>query len=143
MAIYSLSLSGTVGTSAAPSWDAKPAAANTPKVMEYGYMNGAATASVLAIGRTGNTSTQTGGVLVQAENPGDAAGQTSCALAWSAAPTQPSQYFRRANLPATIGSGIIFTFPRGITLAAGGAGLLQWNVSASSAVYQTHVVVDE
>ena len=143
MAIYSLSLASTVATSGAGSWDVKAAATNEPAVMEIGVMNGAATACTYGYGRSGNTTTQTSPVLVQAEDEGRPAGLTGCAVAWSVAPTVPTQMFRRAFLPATIGAGIIFTFPRGVVLAASGASLVQWNVAASSASVAVHVVVDE
>ena len=143
MAIYSLSLASTVTTSGAASWDVKAAATNEPAVMEVGVMNGAATACTYGYGRSGNTATQTSPVLLQAEDEGRPAAVTGCAVAWSVAPTVPTQMFRRAFLPATIGSGIIFTFPRGIVLAASSASLVQWNVAASSASIAVHVVADE
>ncbi len=143
MAIYSASLNGTVGTITTPSWDIKASASNEPAVMELGIMNGAATACTYGYGRSSNTPTQTGTVLVQAEDEGRPAGLTTVAVTWSTAPTVPAVYFRRCYLPATIGAGIIFTFPRGLTLAAGGASLVQWNIAASSAVYSVHAVVDE
>jgi hypothetical protein len=93
-------------------------------------------------GRSGNTPTQTGPALVQAEGL-EAAGLTGCAVAWSVAPTIPTIIFRRYYGPATIGAGMIYTFPRGISLAAAGASLTQWNAAASSAVIAVHVVVDE
>lgn len=143
MAIYSLSLASTVTTSGAASWDVKAAATNEPAVMEVGVINGAATACTYGYGRSGNTPTQTSPVLVQAEDEGRPAGLTGCAVAWSVAPTVPTQHFRRAFLPATIGAGIIFTFPRGLVLASSSASLVQWNLAASSASVAVHTVVDE
>lgn len=143
MAIYSLALASTVATSGAASWDVKAAATNEPAVMEVGVMNGAATACTYGYGRTGNTPTQTSPVLLQAEDEGRPAAVTGCAVAWSVAPTVPAQFLRRAFLPATIGAGIIFTFPRGIVLAASSSSLAQWNIAASSASVAVHVVADE
>lgn len=143
MAIYSSSVLTTVTTTTAPSWDVKAAATNEPMIMEIGAINGAATACTYAYGRSGNTPTQTTPTLLQAEDEGRPAGLTGTAVAWSVAPTVPTVFFRRAYLPATIGAGIIFTFPRGITLAASGASLVQWNVAASSALVAVHVVADE
>lgn len=142
MAIYSLSLISTVGGSGAPSWDCKAAANSNPRVMELGVSNGAATAMTYGYGRSGNTPTQTSAVLLQAEGL-EAAALTGCAVAWSVAPTIPAQFFRRYYGPATVGAGIFFTFPRGISLAAAGASLVQWNLAASSAVHAVHVVADE
>jgi hypothetical protein len=143
MAIYSLSLATTVTTNGAPSWDCKASATNEPAIMELGAINGAATACTYVYGRSGNTSTQTSAVLLQAEDEGRPAALTGCAVAWSTAPTIPTQAFRRAYLPATVGAGVIFTFPRGIVLASSGASLVQWNGAASSALVAVHVVADE
>ena len=142
MAIYSLALNTTVTTTGAAAWDVKASASNRPAVMEVSVNLGAATASTYGLGRAGNTPTQTSPVLVQAEDPGDPAGVSGCAVAWSVAPTIPAQFNRRISLPATIGSGVIWTFPRGLVLAVS-ASLLIWNLAANSASTNIHVVVDE
>ena len=143
MAIYFLSLNTTVTTITAAAWDVKAASTNQPRIMELGLNLGAATQSSYGIGRTGNTATQTSPTLLQAENPGDPAALTGCAVAWSVAPTVPSQFFRRVIMPATIGAGIIYTFPRGLILAAAAASLCLWNITANSASTNVHVVADE
>lgn len=142
MAIYSLALNTTVTTTGAAAWDVKAASTNRPAVMEVSVSLGAATASTYGLGRAGNTPTQTSPVLVQAEDPGDPAGISGCAVAWSVAPTVPAQFLRRISLPATIGSGILWTFPRGLILATS-ASLLVWNLATNSANTNIHVVVDE
>ena len=142
MAIYSLSLNTTVTTTGAAAMDAKASASNQPRIMEVGINLVTATASTYALGRSGNTPTQTSPVLVQAENPNDPAGQTGCAVAWSVAPTVPTQFFRRVGLPATTGAGVIWTFPRGLILAAS-ASMLLWNLATNSASTNVWWVVDE
>lgn len=142
MAIYSLSLNTTVTTTGAAAMDIKAASTNTPKIMEVGLSLGAATASTYGFGRAGNTPTQTSPVLLQAENPGDAAAVTGCAVAWSVAPTVPTQFFRRIGLPATIGAGVIWTFPRGLGLAASASNVV-WNLATNSASTNVWVVADE
>lgn len=143
MAVYSVALNSTVATTGAAGWDVKAAATNRPRVMELGYVNGASTASTYGYGRSANTATQTTPVLVQAEDPADAAALTGCAVAWSVAPTLPAQFFRRASIPATVGAGIIFTFPRGLALGNSSASLVQWNLATNSAACNVYVVVDE
>jgi hypothetical protein len=142
MAIYSLSLNTTVTTTGAAAMDLRASAANSPRIMEVGLNLLTATASTYGLGRSGNTPTQTSPVLVQAENPADPAGLTGCAVAWSVAPTVPAQFFRRVSLPATAGAGVIWTFPRGLILAAAGTMLL-WNLATNSASTNAWVVVDE
>lgn len=144
MAIYSGCFNSTVTTTAAAAMDFKAAAANYPKVMELGLNLGAATASTYALGRSGNTPVQTSTNVLLAEDAGNsAAGQTTQAVTWSTAPTAPSNYFRRAFLPATIGAGIIFTFPRGLTIAPAAASFMVWNLATNSASVNVWGVIDE
>lgn len=142
MAIYSLSLNTTVTTTGAAAQDVRASAANRPAVMEVSVNLGAATASTYGLGRCASAGTQTTPVLVQAEDPGDPAGVSGCAVAWSGAPTAPTQFLRRIALPATIGAGIIWTFPRGCVLAVS-TNLCVWNLATNSANTNVHWVVDE
>lgn len=143
MAIYSLSLRSTVTTIAAASWAALSPATNEAAVMELRWVNGAATASVIGIGRSANTPTLTGGVAFLAEDEGRPTGLTQAAVAFGTAPTVPTNFFRRASLAGVIGVGIIYTFPRGIVLPAAGQAIVVWNITANSAVVDIDCVVDE
>lgn len=142
MAIYSLSLNTTVTTTGAAAMDAKSTSANSPRIMEVGINLLTATASTYALGRSGNVPTQTSPILLQAENPNDPAAQTGCAVAWSVAPTVPAQFFRRMSLPATAGTGVIWTFPRGLILAITSS-MLIWNLATNSASMNAWWVCDE
>lgn len=144
MAIYSQGRPTTVGTVTAPSYDIKASATNSPKLMEFGVNLGAATASTYGLGRPANDGSvaQTSGLAVLPENPADPAGQTTTAVAWTVAPTVPTTYLRQCYLPATIGAGIIWTFPRGITMAVN-KGLVLWNIAASSSATALWAVLDE
>lgn len=143
MAIFSLSLRSTVTTIGAASWAALSPATNEASVMELRWVNGAATASVIGIGRSGNTPTLTGGVAFLAEDEGRPAGVTQAAVAFSTAPTVPANFFRRASIAGVIGAGIVYTFPRGLVLAGAGPALVVWNITANSAVVDIDCVVDE
>ena len=142
MAIYSLSQNTTVTTTGAAAADLRASSSNSPRVMECGINLGVATASTYGLGRAGNTPTQTSPTLVQAENPNDPTGQSGSAVAWSVAPTVPAQFFRRVTLPATIGAGIIWTFPRGLLIATSGT-LLIWNLATNANTMNYWFVVDE
>lgn len=143
MAIYSLALRSTVTTIAAASHAALSPATNEAAVMEYGYFNGAATACVVGLGRSANTPTLTGGVAFLAEDEGRPTGLTQAAVAFGTAPTVPTNFFRKFSLAALIGAAVVYTFPRGIVLPAAGAAFTTWNITASSAVIDVHMVVDE
>lgn len=143
MAIYSLSQRTTVTTIAAASHGFLSPASNEAALMEWGYFNGAATACVVGLGRSANTPTLTGGVAFLPEDEGRPAGVTQGAVAFSVAPTVPAQFYRRFSLAALIGAAAVFTFPRGIVLAAGGPAIVAWNITANSAAVDIHAVVDE
>jgi hypothetical protein len=143
MAIYSLAQRTTVTTIAAASHAFLAPATNEPALMEWGFFNGAATANVVGLGRTNNTPTLTGGVAFQAEDPDRPTGLTQGAVAFGTAPGVPAQFFRRFSTAALIGAAVVYTFPRGIVLPAGGQAICAWNITANSAVVDIHAVVDE
>lgn len=142
MAIYSLALNSTVTTTGAAAMDILAASTNSPKIMEIGISLGAATASTYGIGRAANTPVQTSGIAVLAENPADPTGLSKLAVAWGTAPTVPANFFRRIGLPSTVGAGVIWTFPRGLTVASSAAMEL-WNLATNSASVNVNWVVDE
>lgn len=145
MAIFSLCQNTTVTTTAAPSFDIRASANVAVRLYEW-YVNlGAATASTYGLGRPANDATppvQTSTTALQGEDPNTPASQCTTALTWSTAPTVPAQHLRRIFLPATIGAGALFTFPRGILFNAS-RGLVNWNIAVSSASTNVHLVCDE
>lgn len=142
MAIYSLALNSTVTTTGASAMDILAASTNSPRIMEINVSLGAATASTYGIGRAANTPVQTAGVTFLQENPNDPAGNTKAAVAWGTAPTVPANFFRRISLAATVGAGVIWTFPRGLLLAASAA-MEFWNLATNSASVNVSWVIDE
>ena len=143
MAIYSLALRSTVTTIAAASWCALSPATNEAAIMEWGIINGAATAQVIGLGLSANTPTLTAAKLFLSEDEGRPAGLTAADVAFGTAPTVPANFFRRFAQAALVGAGIVFTFPRGLVLPAGGSGLVSWNITANSAVVDIYAVADE
>jgi hypothetical protein len=111
-------------------------------MLEMGIWLNAATQSPIGIGRPQAIGiTPTSPVTVLQEDPGDSNGLTQTALAWGTAPTVPLNFFRRLNIAAAIGAGVLLTFPRGIVIAASFS-LVNWNIAAVS-LYDCHIVVDE
>lgn len=143
MAIYSGDFATTVTTTSAPAMDFRGGAANSPFVMELAIVLAAATASTYWWIRSANSPTQSGTTVLLAENSGDPASQTTQAVTWTTAPTQSGAVFRRAVLPATIGAGVVYTFPRGFKIAAAGATGCVWNAATNSANTNVRIVVDE
>ena len=145
MSIYSIANRTSVVTTAAAAQETIAGANLGYRMLEFGVSINVATSSVFAIGRPaaiGVTPTSPQTVLTE-DGGNTAAGNTTTALAWGTAPTVPANFFRRVSLPATIGAGIIWTFPRGIIVLKALSSVL-WNPSAgSNSVADTWVVVDE
>jgi len=133
--IVSLGVRTVDGTAAAAAWEIRTAA--TPgraKVLEMGFFLIAATASQIGLGRPQAIGiTPTSPVNFLPEDPNDviASGVIQSSLAWGTGPTVPTAYLRRISLPATIGTGVIWTFPKGITIPVSSS-LILWNIGTNS-----------
>jgi len=142
MGIYSLSNRTTNVTIANPCIEIIAGAACRPRIHEIGIFMAAATASVFGIGRPAVLGvTPTTPVTLLAEDVADPAGEVTTALAWATPPTVPVSFFRRVSLAAAVGTGIIFTFPKGLYIAAG-ASLVVWNITGTG-VSDIHVVIED
>lgn len=143
MAIFSIATRTSSGTTATAAQEIIAGANNAFSLKELGITINAATASVFGVGipaakgiTPGTTST------VQAEDQGNTtAGNTTVAQTWGTGPTVPANFIRRVSLPATIGAGIIWTFPRGLNVLKNTTEVL-WNITTDS-VADVWVVVDE
>lgn len=140
----SLGVRAVDGTAAAAAWEIRTGA--TPgraRLVEIGLFLAAATASIYALGRPAAIGiTPTAPVDFLPEDPNDviASGVVQSALAWGTGPTVPTAFLRRISLPATIGTGVIWTFPKGIVIPVS-YGLVLWNVG-TNAVVDAYAVVD-
>lgn len=150
MAIYSASQVTTATAAAAAAWEVRSASTNKPKVMEVGLsQNVAGATAVFGLGRPAAIGiTPTTPVTFVDESDGGTAvtdnaptGLTTCAVAWGTGPTVPVTFLRRVALPAAIGAGVIWTFPRGLGLAFS-AGLVVW-IIATAVATNVWAVVDE
>lgn len=133
--ILSLGMRTVDGTAAHAAWEILTGA--TPgraKLLEIGFFLVAATASQIGLGRPqaiGVTPTAPVDFLVEDPNDVLASGVVQSAVAWGTGPTVPAAFLRRISLPATIGSGIVLTFPRGITIPVSSS-LVLWNIGTNS-----------
>lgn len=142
MAIYSLGVRTSNVTTANACFEARSAATDKPRTLELGITLAAATASTFGFGRPAAIGiTPTSPVTVLAEDPADPAGTVTTALAWATGPTIPVAFLRRVAFPATIGTGIIWTFPRGLAMNISSA-IILWNLSAMG-VSDVYIVLDE
>lgn len=111
--------------------------------MEIGLSQVAATAGVFGIGRPAAIGvTPTTPITWLDEQDGNGpVGLTTSALAWGTGPTVPANFLRRIACPATIGAGVIFTFPRGLGLPVSGS-IVIW-IIATAPVCDVWGCVDE
>jgi hypothetical protein len=112
------------------------------KIMEIGVTLVSATAVTLGLGTPATAgATITTSALVLAEDINDTAGTCIVATAQTTTPSAPTNYFRRTGLPATIGAGIVWTFPQGLKIATSGS-IVLWNITLAP-LMDVWVVVDE
>ena len=112
------------------------------KIKEIGIFLAAATASVYAIGRPAvNGITPTSPIDFLPEDPDEvlAASVVSMATAWGTGPTVPAAFFRRISMPATIGTGVIFTFENLVIPVSDS--IVIWNIGTNG-VADVYAVVE-
>jgi hypothetical protein len=144
MAYYNLAVRTSGVTTTTAAWEIRTSANVRARLMEIGLFLAAATASTYALGRPAAIGvTPTSPVDFIPEDPADitVAAQVQSALAWATGPTAPTAFLRRVSLPATIGTGVIWTFPRGIVIPASSS-LILWNL-ATNGVLDAYAVIDE
>jgi hypothetical protein len=111
--------------------------------MEWGVFLNAATAGTYGLNRPTAIGTRTSPVLLLLESEAGVtpAAETDSAIAHSVQPTLATDYLRRIGLPATIGTGVIWTFPRGVAMALSTS--LAMIGILTPAVCNEYAVVDE
>jgi hypothetical protein len=142
MAIASLALRTSNFTSTQSSCELRTTAGVPCKVLEVSMVQATATAQTLGIGRpnaVGVTPATTS--TFQRDDPNHPACVTTISLTWGTSPTAPLNYFRRWNSAATIGVGMIFTFPRGLSVNVSSSLVVQ-NISTAVAT-DVNFAIDE
>ncbi len=117
-------------------------AAVKARVLEMSLVQVTGTASSFGVGRPAALGITPGTTAVfQRDDSADPACVTSQNLTWGTSPTAPTIYHRRWNSAATIGVGIIFTFPRGLVIPVSGS-LVVFNITAAVAL-DVNTAIDE
>lgn len=136
MALTSLGVLTTGTASGAAAWEIRCGASARVRIMELGIFLNAATASIIGLGRPAAIGvTPTSPIDFPMEDPADIAvsGECQSALAWGTSPTSPTIFYRRIAFPATVGVGVIWTWPKGLVIPASGS-LVLWNLQLNSAL---------
>jgi hypothetical protein len=142
MATYSIARRTSNTTTAVPAHTLITASTDRAAILEAGIFMAAATASWYTLGRpAANGTTPTTPVTFLAEDPASPAATTTSALAWTTAPTAPTTDLRRWASPATIGTGVVFTFPRGLIIPISSNFVL--HNANTNGVVDSYFVIDE
>lgn len=112
-----------------------------PKIMEISYISATATAQTIGLGRPQAIGITPVNVLFQPDDPGDPASVMNGSLSWGTSPTVPLIFHMRWNGAATIGVGIVWTFPRGLVFPVSSAMVL-WNITTTVASDVNCVVLE-
>lgn len=128
-----LGINTTVTTTGAACIEIRTDANTRFKVKEIGISIGIATASLYAIGRPAARGvTPTSPIDFLPYDTGDVpvGAFLTTSVAWATPPTVPAAFFRRFNLPAAIGAGVIWTFDDLIIPVSGS--LVVWNLATNA-----------
>jgi hypothetical protein len=142
MALYSVGLRTTNTTINQACVEIYTASTLAIKVLEIGLSQTVGTACEYGLGRPAAQGISPVAVAFQAEqSTTDPAAKTNASLSWGTSPTAPTVYMRRLATPATIGAGMIWTFPRGFYLPPT-ASLVIYNITGTVAC-DCWIVIDE
>ena len=142
MALVSLAQRTSNVSTAAACWEIRTTSSGKVTVQEIGISLVTAAATVIGIGTPAAIGvTPTSPQTFLRDDPTDQTAVTTAAVAWSTGPTVPANFVRRWSFPATIGSGIIFTFPQGLVIPASNS-LVLWNI-LGGATLDVYASIDE
>lgn len=121
-------------------------AARDVRIYEVGVTAASAVSGTVGLGRPANTpvaSASAGptGAGLAYDNAGTA-GTTALDTTWTTAPTSPTIFWRRFVLPATIGAGVIWTFPSGLVLPVSSS-IVLWQISTAAVTYEVYFEFEE
>ena len=117
-------------------------AAVRAKVLELSLIQATGTAQSLGLGRPQAIGVTPGtSVTPTRDEPGDPASVCSLVTTWGTSPTVPLVFHRRWNSAATIGVGVVWTFPRGLMVPVSSS-IVIWNITTAQAV-DLNIAYDE
>lgn len=142
MAIGSIGVRTTNLTITQASLEIRTTAAVRAAILEISIIQVTGTAQSLGFGRPQAIGVTPGGTSTFIrDEPGAPVCVTTTALSWATSPTVPLVFARRWNSAATIGVGIIWTFPRGFVIPVSSSAVI-WNITTALAC-DVNVALDE
>lgn len=143
MARYGNSITKTTSTAAAAICTLSTTSSRDARVFEIGITASTAVSGEVGIMRPGNTpGTPSGGQVGSALDNVSGAGTAGLHNTWATTQPTAGTGMRRMVLPATIGAGVIWTFPEGIVIPSSGF-LMVWQYSALAVTYSVYMAYDE
>src|SRR4051812_29050767 len=147
-------IAGSKASGAAAAWVCdllRTGTSRDARIFEIGIFAETAVAGTFGIARTSNAGTTPGGSITPqaTDSPGSTAALGQAFTTYGTPPTVSSTTpIRRSSLPATIGAGVIWTFPAGLvvptsTFSTSTNGLALWQFSALAVTYGFYVDYDE
>lgn len=142
MALASQAVRSSNVTIANAQWQLRTSAAVKCRILEVSYVGGTATAASVGWGRPAALAVTPGtSAVFQRDDSADPACVTNIDLTWGTSPTAPTVYHRRWNGAATVGVGIVLTFPRGVVIPISGA-FVAFNITAG-VIADHNIAIDE
>ena len=112
------------------------------RVLEVSLCQVTGTASSYGLGRPAAQGVTPGTTTTfQRDDSADPGCVTTNNTTWGTSPTAPTTYHRRWNSAATIGVGVVWTFPRGLIIPVS-ASLVVFNITATVAL-DVNMAIDE
>lgn len=135
MARYGNAITKTTTAAAGPIVSLSAGTSRDVRVLQITVAASTAVSGDVGVMRPGNTPTvPTGGTVGTPLDNISGAGVAVTGNAWTTAPTAGTTAFDRIVLPATIGAGVIWTYPEGLVLPTSGY-LVLWQYSALAVTY--------
>lgn len=130
--LYECGIATVAAAAGAPAMTIHTGSAQRAIIYEMGWWVSAATASSIQVIRPNNTPVATTSTLGQAQDTNAPASTVNLDTAWSTAPTIGANVpLRKLVLAATIGTGVIWTWPFGLILPAS-SWLVLWNYGGAT-----------
>lgn len=143
MARYEIGVTKTTGAAAGLLCQLRAGAARQLQIWEIGVFSTTAVAGEVGLIRPSAIgATFTSSAVGAAEDPSSAAAAGLVDTVAGTPPTIGTNYMRRIQFPATIGSGVIWTFPNGLWVAVS-LSMALWQISTAAVGYDAYFVWDE
>jgi hypothetical protein len=137
---YEVSLQKTTGAAAGPIVTLLTGSGSRVVLRELGIFATTAVAGEIGLGKPAANGAGTAtGTLGQPIDSADVAGLTTLVTSFGTTqPTAPTNFFRRMQLPATIGAGVIWVWEPQEFVIPISSNLVVWQISAAAVTYDVY-----